>query len=61
MWKGLLTWNWQLWYKLNTLFGITMLGMGFIVEWENLLLGGAIYMGTYSLLWFMSIVSDNKI
>ncbi len=61
MWEGLLTWNWQLWYKLNALLGVAMLTMGFLISYENLLLAGMFYMLIYALLWIVSILNNNEV
>jgi len=44
MLEGLLTWNWQLWYKLNALFGIFILTVGFALAIETVSIAGMFYM-----------------
>jgi len=61
MLEGLLTWNWQLWYKLNALFGIFILTVGFALAIETVSIAGMFYMLIYGMLWMLNIMSDNKL
>ncbi len=55
MLKGLFTWNWTLWYQLNTLLGITIMVMGTMLIYESVMFGGFMYGIIYGLLWFFSV------
>lgn len=52
MLEGLLTWNWSLWYKINTMLGISATAISIGLSNENFMLAGLFYALLYGTLWF---------
>ena len=59
MFNGLFTWNWKLWYQVNTLIGATILCIGVFISNNNVFLAGMFYGLIYAVLWGFTLMFEN--
>lgn len=50
--------KWKLWYKVNTMIGVTILTYSVVIDNNNTILAFMLYSAFYGLLWTMNFIAN---